>query len=263
VTVAEIPVADIVESARNPRQRPKNIEDLAASLQAYGLLQPVIVRPVGEGYELLAGSRRLQAARQLGWSTISAIIRSEGQDDGYLLTLVENLQREDLSPREQASGLEVLVREQGWSTRQVAAAIQRSQAFVSKRLRVFEDPMLAPAVLANQLSVSAAEELLTAPERHRYDILARAIQGGWDRGQVRRVIKTALDTGSGPQRRPGLSRDARDLRVRLRDLRPEDLTDADRRELRLLFAELAMLARARPGATRVFPPLPRLGRYGR
>ena len=229
---------------------------LAASLDAHGLLQPVLVRPLDGRFELMAGHRRLQAAQRLGWRQIPAIVRSATESDAYVLTLVENLQREDLSPREEADALEVLVRQRAWTTRQVAAAIRRSQAFVSKRLRVFEDAILAPAVLQDQLSVSAAEELLAVSERQRYDLLARAIADGWDRTQVRQAIRDGRAPGGRARRARGLMGQARELRLVLRDARPDGLTDGERRELRLLFNELAMLARARPGAARVFPPLP-------
>jgi ParB family chromosome partitioning protein len=257
-----VPITAITASPRNPRRKLRGIEELAASLQTHGLLQPVVVRPTDDHFELVAGHRRLAAARHLAWQTIPAVVRQAAAEEAYLLTLVENLQREDLSPREEAAALEVLVREHGWSTRQVAAAIQRSQAFVSKRLRVFEDPMLAPVVLAGGLTVSAAEEVLTVPERYRYDLLARAVEGGWDLAQVRTAVKQQR---FGPNqtrqlRRPGLPRRLRELRMELRDVRPEDLGLADRRELRLLFTELAMLARAnpQPGQRRIFPPLPRV-----
>ena len=103
-------------------------------------------------------------------------------EEAYLLTIVDNLQRQDLSPREESAALEALVRERGWSTRQVAAAISRSQAFVSKRLRVFDDPALGPAVLSNQLSVSAAEELLSIPAPQRPELLRKIVRvasGTW------------------------------------------------------------------------------------
>ncbi len=254
-TVKSISLANIVAGQHNVRRKLHHIDELAASLERYGLLQPIVVRQDGDLFQVVAGHRRLEAARQLGWTTIPAILRTEGEDDSYLVTLIENLQREDLSAREEAAALAVLVRDRGWSTRDVAAAIHRSQAFVSKRLRVFEDPMLAPAVLAGRLSVSAAEELLTAPERRRYDLLARAIDSGWDSTQIRRAIKA--EASPADRRRPrGMARHVRHLRDELRDLRPEDLTDTDRRELALLFKELAMLARARVGAARVFPSLP-------
>lgn len=258
-TTAAIPIAAVSASRRNPRQRLHGLEELAASLQAYGLLQPIVVRRKGKNFELVAGHRRLEAARQLGWQNIDAVVRSEASDDAYLLTLIENLQREDLTPREEADALGVLARERAWSTRQVAAAINRSQAFVSKRLRVFEDKMLGPAVLSGQLTISAAEELLSVPELDRYDLLARAIEGGWDFPQLRAAIKERFDSNHRTEGRArGFTRRVQDLRRELRDVHLEDLTERDRAELRLLFNELAMLARAKPNKSGqpVFPPLP-------
>src|SRR5258707_7102975 len=135
-------------------------------------------------------------------------------EEAYLLTLLENLQRQDLSPREESAALEVLVRQRGWSTRQVATAIERSPAFVSKRLRVFEDPSIAPAVLANKLSLSAAEELLSVPPSQRAELLAQVIGGNWDMVRVRQAARTARFGPKQPagERPARLSRPRQDLR---------------------------------------------------
>jgi hypothetical protein len=127
---------------------------------------------------------------------------------------------------------------------------------VSKRLRVFEDPVLAPAVLHDELSVSAAEELLSVSPQDRRELLARAVAERWDRAQVRNSIRRRR---TARRSRPWAQvvRRVRELRRELRGLPLEELRDNDRRELRLLFQDLSMLARARPGAARVFPPLPR------
>jgi ParB family chromosome partitioning protein len=254
-----VPLEAVIASARNPRRRQANIEELAASLQAYGLLQPVVVRPHGDQFEVIAGHRRVEAARLLGWTEIEVAVRGDVEEQAYILTLVENLQREDLSPREEAGALEVLVRERGWTTVQVAAAVKRSQAYVSKRLRVFEDPVLAPAVLANKVSVSTAEELLSVPEPQRYELLQMAVERGWDRVDLRTAARRlfAANTRRPSTRPPGLTKRLHDLRVVLREVEAHDLTEADRRELRGLFSELSMLARAGTARSeRVFPPLP-------
>jgi ParB family transcriptional regulator, chromosome partitioning protein len=260
IEIRHLPLVKIEASSQNPRRRLQGVEELSASLQVHGLLQPVIVRRVGDHYVLVAGHRRTEAARLLGWETIPTIVRDTAEDEAYLLTLVENLQRQDLSAREESAALEVLVRERGWSTRQVAAAIERSQAFVSKRLRVFEDPTIGPAVLSDELSVSAAEELLSVPLNQRGALVAQAIRGKWGMVRVRQAAHLAR---FGPnqrvgERRPGLSRRVQDLRLELREVRPQQLRDSDRQQLRLLFSELAMLARARPSANGkpIFPPLP-------
>ena len=185
----EIPLDQVRVSPRNPRHKLDALDDLAASLQEYGLLQPVVVRRVDGAYELIAGHRRLAAARQLGWRRIGAVVRDESDDQAYLLTLTENLQREDLTPKEEAAALEVLVRERGWTTRQVGEAIKRSHMYVSRRLRVFDDPTLAPLVLERKLPVSTAEELLRVPDPHtRQALAARAVEGEWTWAEARRAI---------------------------------------------------------------------------
>jgi ParB-like chromosome segregation protein Spo0J len=114
------------------------IDELADSLRAHRLLQAMVVRRDGTGYELIAGHRRLEAAKQLQWAEIAAVVRDETDDQAYILMLVENLQREDLTPKEGAAALETLIHARGWSTRQVGEALERSPMYVSRRLRVFE-----------------------------------------------------------------------------------------------------------------------------
>jgi ParB family transcriptional regulator, chromosome partitioning protein len=137
----EIPINQVEPSPANPRHdAAEALDELAASIAEYGLLQPVVVRPAASGYELIDGHRRFAAAQRLGWTRILAVVRDVSDNDqAYLLTLTANLQREDLSPKEESEALEVLVRKWGWTTRQVAEAIKRDHSYVSRRLRVFED----------------------------------------------------------------------------------------------------------------------------
>ena len=262
----DIRVDRIEPSPRNPRRRLGHLEELADSIREYGLLQPIVVRPHGTAaarYELVAGHRRLAAVQSLGWRQIPAVVRIADADEAFLLTLVENLQRQDLSPHEESQALETLVRERGWSTRRVADAVKRSQSYVSRRLRVFEDPVVGPLVLQGRLGVSAAEELLPLSTPRKRALALRAIDEGWDRKGVRAAIQE-------PQRRPALRRDAgllrrtRAFREAIRDAVASRLTESERRELRLAFQELAMLAKA-PTEERaiVFPPLPQVARTPR
>jgi ParB family transcriptional regulator, chromosome partitioning protein len=187
-----LPISAIQPSARNPRQRVERVDELADSLREHGLLQPVVVRRNRAGYELIAGHRRLQAAKVLGWTSIAAAVRDETDEQAYILTLVENLQREDLQPKEEAAALEVLVRERGWSTRQVGEAIKRSPMYVSRRLRVFEDQDLAPLVLKSGLAVSTAEELLRASDRVvRQQLASEAAASNWTPAEARRAVSAA------------------------------------------------------------------------
>jgi ParB/RepB/Spo0J family partition protein len=258
------------------------IEDLAVSLDSFGLLHPVHVYASHGRYRLVAGERRLEAARKLGWDSIDAMVREPNEND-LLLELVENTQRKWLSDAEEADALIRLVREMGCEMKEVAAQAGRSEAYVSKRVRVFEDPVLRRAVEHNQLPVSVAEEFLGLPASERPAWVKRAIDGGWEGWRVREAIRAAAQPvlteapqepaetcpGSGqqerlslaapPHERPtDLTHQIRTLERALRDLRPFQLTRPDEKALADLLQTLLRLARAHAGRGRlglIFPSI--------
>jgi ParB family chromosome partitioning protein len=237
--VHRLSLSSIEPSPRNPRQHADGIAELADSLRAHGLLQPVVVRRHHIGYELIAGHRRFEAARVLGWTEIAAVVRDETDEQAYILTLVENLQREDLSPKEEAAALEVLVRERGWTTRQVGEAIKRDHAYVSRRLRVFEDPVLAPLVLERKFPVSTAEELLRAPDIEvRRDLAMRAAELEWTVGEARRAIS---EIGANRTKVADLLAHLRRALADAVQIEPESLTSTERKQIRQARAALGRL----------------------
>jgi ParB family transcriptional regulator, chromosome partitioning protein len=273
---------DQIELPREPARRfLGDIANLAASMQEYGLQQPISVRANGTKYVLTSGLRRLTAARMLRWTVISAFVRSLSADDAYVVDLVENLQREDLSAEEEADALGELVRTRGWTLDQVAEAVKRSPGYVSKRIRLFQDSDLREAVLHRGLAVSTAELLLGVAAKHRSKLIERAVAEHWDQMRVRDELQSAqlpateppqlrkLRAGAQPpeasvakpasaaSRPPGFTRKIREFYRTILTIRTEDLTSADRSALRTLFKALVMLARAQT-ATKppVFPPLP-------
>lgn len=228
--VYEVDVARIVPSPRNPRadlgdidELAGSIDELAGSIDAFDLLQPVLVRPLpGDQYELIAGHRRFAAVQRLGRQKIAAVVRQATDDDqAYLLTLAENLAREDLTPSEEAAGLAVLVRRRGWSLRQVGEAIHKSHAYVSQRLRVFESEDLREPVIEEQLSISAAEELLRVPPERRPALVEQAVRERWTPAQARSARLSArtqwLDSNHAPAATRAGSLDER-LKLLRRDL---------------------------------------------
>ena len=141
----EIPVNQIRSNPFQPRQNfnIEELKELQESLKSSGLLQPITVRrrPDGvDGYELVAGERRLRAATSLGWTTISAIVKD--LDDRQLLgfALVENLQRSDLNPIEEAEGYSRLIAEFGHSQQSVAELVGRDRSTIANMLRVLQLP---------------------------------------------------------------------------------------------------------------------------
>jgi ParB family chromosome partitioning protein len=135
-------MVDIYPNVLQPRTHfdAELLDELAADIAAHGVLQPPIVRPrsSGEGYEIVAGERRYQAARLAGLEAIPVLVRELSDDEARVISLVENLQREDLSEADEFAFLSRLARDQGLSTRQIAALIHRSHMYVQRRLHVEE-----------------------------------------------------------------------------------------------------------------------------
>jgi ParB/RepB/Spo0J family partition protein len=271
-----IPLVAIRTPRRPPRRHLGDIAALAESMQEYGLQQPISVRVEGDRFVLTSGMRRLESARTLGWSTILAFVRPVSADDAYLLDLIENLQRQDLSPEEEADAFGELIRTRAWTLQQVADGVKRSVSYVSKRVRIFEDPLMRRAV-ERGLPVSTAEELLAAQADQREALVERALEEGWDQAHARDALRAAEEAALAPDRRAprtattaevvgsigaarrprGLTRAIRDFHQHIMQVRAEELTRADRAALRSLFRDLVLLARA--SATpqpRVFPKLP-------
>jgi ParB family transcriptional regulator, chromosome partitioning protein len=202
-----------------------------------GLLQPIVVRRIRDRYELIAGHRRYEAAKTLGWTEIAANVRDETSAKAYILTLVENLQREDLTPKEEAAALEVLMRDRGWTTRQVGEAIKRSHVYVSRRLRVFEDEVLGDPVLAGQIAVSTAEELLRAEPEARPELAARAIAENWAPADARRAVACWNESFQHDGFERQLERQMRKVRKDVLELDPERLAPSTVAEVEKLLHE--------------------------
>lgn len=180
--------------------QPEDLADLEASLKQNGLLQPVTVRPAfdGHGYELIAGERRLRAALRLGWTDIPALIRQV--DDKTLLTLalVENLQRADLNPIEEALGYRRLMEEFSLTQQQVAEIVGKDRSTVANLLRLLDlPPLVRQLVESSQLSVGHARALLAASDEQEITSLAREVT---EKGLTVRDVERRLR----PQPRSGL-----------------------------------------------------------
>ncbi|MGH8565819.1 MAG: ParB/RepB/Spo0J family partition protein [Gammaproteobacteria bacterium] len=118
--------------------RPEGLQELADSIRAQGVVQPVVVRPLGDGYELIAGERRWRAARLAGLDAIPALIREAPDAAALSIALIENIQREDLSPLEEATAFSKLVEEFGMTHQEVSEAVGRSRTAVSNLLRLLD-----------------------------------------------------------------------------------------------------------------------------
>ena len=175
----ELDVAAIHPNPRQPRRRfePDASSGLAESIKAAGIVQPVVVRSRGDGtYELIAGERRWRAAREAGLASVPALVRDADDRDSLLLSLVENVAREQLSPVEEARAYAMLMDEFGLSLGEVADRVGRAKPTVSNRVRLLElpDDVLA-MVERKQLSEGHARAVLSVPDHEARRRLARRI----------------------------------------------------------------------------------------
>lgn len=159
----QIPLDRIVPNPHQPRARFEGQDQdvLAASISAHGVLQPVVVRGLANGdYQLIAGERRVRAARQAGLTQVPAVIRDPSEEQMIELALIENLQRTDLNPLEEAMGFRVLIERFGLAHDAVAGRIGRSRASVSNALRLLDlAPETQEALLEGKISEGHARAL--------------------------------------------------------------------------------------------------------
>ena len=190
--VRELPLSSVRPNPYQPRTRMDEAEltDLASSMDASGLLQPIVVRPRDGGFELIAGERRLRAAQRLGWPRIPAVVREV--DDRTLLTLalIENLQRDDLSPIDQAAGYHRLGEEFHLGHAEIAKAVGRDRSTVANLLRLLQLPAdVQTMVHEKRLSAGHARALLGLSDGARQSALAaEAVEQGWSVREVEAAV---------------------------------------------------------------------------
>ncbi len=185
----QIPVGKIEPNPDQPRDHfdSGRIDDLAASIASVGLLQPIVVRPTDDAYVLVVGERRLRAVKQLGWEDVPAMIRGEAEAGTNLTeALIENVQRENLSPLEEAAAYHELLEEYGMTHEEVGEKVGKSRSAISNTVRLLQLPGSIQSLLAKgTLSAGHARALLGADdEAYATHIAERAATEGWS---VRRV----------------------------------------------------------------------------
>jgi ParB family chromosome partitioning protein len=174
----QIPLAKIRPNPRQPRTTfaPAALEELRASIAAFGVLVPVIVRERADGYELIAGERRLRAAQMAGLETIPAIVRPSDDRESLEVAIIENLQRENLDPLEEAMGFQHLMEAYQFTQEQVAERVGKSRPAVANTLRLLSLPdSIKQYVRDGKLSAGHARALLALPLERRDAIARRAV----------------------------------------------------------------------------------------
>ena len=170
----------IVPNPNQPRRvfDDGKIDGLAKSIEASGMLQPLVVRTRAGGYELIAGERRLRAARRLGLSEVPIIIHETADPNSLLLALIENLQREDLNPIEEAAAFSELQEQFNLTQEQVAEKVGRSRSAVANSLRLLSLPdPIKEHVSRGELAAGQARALLGLRDRSMLAAAAREVMG--------------------------------------------------------------------------------------
>src|SRR5213083_2222368 len=209
-SLVELAIADIRPNPYQPRRDvdPTALDELKASILKAGLLQPVVVRAAPRdrpaGYELIAGERRLRACQALGWERIPAVKRDVDDRTVLTLALVENLQRDDLSPVDEARGYERLIAEFSLTQQDVADAVGRDRSTVANALRLLKLPAAVLQMLhEGQLSVGHARALLALEDPKVATNLAREAVA---QGLSVRDVEDRVRGGRAPERRPRMKR---------------------------------------------------------
>jgi ParB family transcriptional regulator, chromosome partitioning protein len=213
----ELPVAAIRPNRYQPRQEfdEEALGGLAESIREVGVLQPVLVRPAGDGYELVAGERRWRAARRAGLQTIPALVRDTDDEAAVQQALVENLHRDDLNPLEEAAAYQQLIEDFGLTHEQVGERVGRSRAYVSNLLRLMQlPPAVQRSVKEGKLNMGHARALLGTPDRAFQEHLAkRTVEQDLSVRQVEEAVRERQQAptpgakrsdGKGSLRPPGL-----------------------------------------------------------
>ena len=200
----EVPVAAIRPNPYQPREAfdEEAISALADSIREVGLLQPVLVRPAGDGFELVAGERRWRAARRVGLQVIPALVRETDDNTALEQGLVENLQREDLNPLEEAAAYQQLVEDFHLTHEQVAARVGKSRAAISNTLRLMQlPPSIQRSVREGQLTMGHARALLGTPDRAFQEALAkRIVKDDLSVRQVEQAVRARSERDDSKQR---------------------------------------------------------------
>ena len=259
----ELPTSAIRPNTRQPRRSfpEAGIQELAASIRELGILQPLVVRSTESGFELIAGGRRLRAAKEAGLDRVPVLIRQAGENESMELALVENLQREDLNPLETAAAYQALMEGFGLSKEQLANRLGKSRAAVTNTLRLAHLPERIRVLLEEgKLTEGHARALLGLETEEQMVDLAQRIQE--ERLSVRRTEELVREYLSGARETPQtrersetpvefdeasrLMREALELPVRVKSLRRGGKVEIRFREKEELDALMTLLVPKEP-----------------
>ena len=210
-TVQYIDINDIRPNRNQPRKNfdSEGIRELAASIQEHGIIQPLIVRKNDSGYELVAGERRWRAAREAAFDKVPCIVRDFTDEENALIAIIENMQREDLDPIEEAEGLDTMMKEYGLTQEEVSRSVGKSRPYITNSLRLLKLPQdIREKISEGDLSAGHARALLSVKNVSLQEQLCqKIIREGLS---VRETEKLVKDSGK-TRKKPAKSRKDPDI----------------------------------------------------
>lgn len=221
--VVRLPCASIRPSPFQPRREfsVNELTELAGSIRSHGVIQPILVRPVAGGYELIAGERRWRAAQQAGLDEVPALVRPMDDREAAVIALVENVQRENLHFLEEAEAYDRLVRQFGLTQAEVAARVGRSQGAVANRLRLLRLPEEVRELISREMiSERHARALLQLPSADlQREVVVQVVRSGLNVRDTEKLIEKVVHEGA--RSRPGsrMRGVVRDIRIFLNAFR--------------------------------------------
>ncbi|WP_052218934.1 ParB/RepB/Spo0J family partition protein [Thermincola ferriacetica] len=215
--IVELNISDIVRNAKQPRQEfdQEKLEELAASIRQYGIIQPVIVRRLtNKKYELIAGERRWRAARLAGLDKIPAVIKEVSDREITELALIENIQREDLNPIEEALAYKQLMEEFGLTQEELSKRVGKSRSFIANSVRLLNLPPEAQRMVqAGQLSAGHARALLVIERAiDQANLAKKIVEKNLSVRQIEQLVKKI--TSEGKKKIPRKRRESESLIVK-------------------------------------------------
>ncbi len=216
--ILQIPLDQISPNPSQPRKKfaPEALAEMVESVKVHGILQAVIVKRSPSGFELIAGERRFRAAREAGLAEIPAVVLEVGQKESLAIAVVENLQRENLNPIEEAAAFQRMSQELGMTQEEIARIVGKDRASVANYLRLLKLPAAVQEDLAEErLSMGHARALLSLPEhRDQVRLRDRIVAEGSSVREAEEMVARTLAEVRGKVARKGPPRKAgRDLHL--------------------------------------------------
>lgn len=196
-SLRQLPVEYLQRGKYQPRHdfNPDALQELAESIQAQGIIEPIIVRPIAENqYEIVAGERRWRAAQLASMDQVPCIVRDYDDRQAAKITLIENIQREDLNPIEEARALQCLLEEFNYTHDEIAQSLGKSRAKITNTLRLLHlDTRVQQLLIDKKLSEGHGKALAGLPMLAQYELAKRCIQSEWSVRQIEQEVKQHKD----------------------------------------------------------------------